>query len=95
MLMIRWFPDANKPVTLPNSVVGAHPIRQGHSMSSQKLPVPVLVLFAVFFWLSAIVLNVVAGRVENGEVVRIFALIDALAAAAITFLTILRSLKKD
>ena len=64
-------------------------------MSSQKLPVSVLVMFAVFFWLSAIVLNVVAGRVENGDVVRIFALLDAVAAAAVTFFAVLRSFKKD
>ena len=64
-------------------------------MSSQKLPIPVLVLFAVFFWLSAIVLNVVAGRVENGDVVRIFALLDALAATVITFFAVFRSLRKD
>jgi hypothetical protein len=64
-------------------------------MSSQKLPVSVLVLFAVFFWLSAIVLNVVSGRVENGDVVRIFSLLDAVAAAAITFFAVWRSFKKD
>jgi len=62
-------------------------------MSSQKLPIPVLVLFAVFFWLSAIVLNVVALRVENGQIVRVFALLDAIAAAIITFLILYRTLK--
>jgi len=64
-------------------------------MSSQKLPVPALVLFAVFFWLSAIVLNIVAGRVEHGGVVRLFALLDALAAVGITFFVVIRSFRKD
>lgn len=63
-------------------------------MSKPKLPITVLILFALFFWLSAIVLNVVAGRVPNGEIVRIFALVDALAAAVITFFVLLRTLKK-
>lgn len=62
-------------------------------MSSKKLPIPVLVLFALFFWLSAIVLNVVAARVENGEIVRIFALVDAIVAAVITVLILLRAMK--
>jgi hypothetical protein len=62
-------------------------------MSKPKLPITVLVLFALFFWMSAIVLNVVAGRVDNGEIVRIFALIDALAAAVITFFVLLRTMK--
>jgi hypothetical protein len=62
-------------------------------MSSKKLPIPVLVLFALFFWLSAIVLNVVAARVENGEIVRIFALVDAIVAAVITVLILLRTMR--
>ncbi|MEZ5275350.1 MAG: hypothetical protein R3F07_03085 [Opitutaceae bacterium] len=62
-------------------------------MSSQKLPIPVMVLFALFFWLSAIVLNVVAARVENGEIVRIFALVDAVAAAVITVVILVRTMK--
>ena len=78
-----------------NTVVVGHMISQDHSMSLQKLPVPVLVLFAVFFWLSAIALNVIAGYVEKGESVRIIALFDALLAAVTTFLAGLRSFKKD
>jgi len=62
-------------------------------MSSQKLPIPVMVLFALFFWLSAIVLNVVAARVENGGIVRIFALVDAIAAAVITVVILVRTMK--
>jgi len=62
-------------------------------MSKPKLPIPVLVVFALFFWLSAIVLNLVAGRVVNGEIVRIFALVDALAAAVITFFVLLRTMR--
>lgn len=75
------------------SIVGGTGRLHPAVMSSKKLPIPVMVLFALFFWLSAIVLNVVAGRVENGEIVRIFALVDAIAAAVITVVILLRTMK--